>query len=68
MGIENKLKDSSLRDCKHVVVVYQGRMKSETLEGVFYDLANCKRCKSTITLNDEYKEISKNIYMRMKLF
>ena len=62
MTIENKV-----GDCKHIVVVYQGRMKSETLENVYYDLANCKRCKSTITLNEDYRELSKNIYVRTKI-
>ena len=61
MGIEN-----TIRDCKHIVVVYQRRMKSETLEGVFYDLGNCKRCHTTLTLDNDYREISKNIYVRIK--
>ena len=61
MTIENKL-----GECKHIVVIYQGRMKSETIKEVYYDLANCKRCHSAITLDNNYREISKNIYVKIK--
>ena len=60
MGIENKV-----GDCKHIVVVYLGRQKLELSEG-YMDLANCKRCHTTISLDESYKEISKNIYVRIR--
>lgn len=59
MTIESKL------ECKHIVVEYLCRQKLELSEG-YLDLGNCKRCHSAITLDDDYREISKNIYVKIK--
>ena len=56
--------ETNLSDCKHIIVVYLGRQELEWEEG-YMDLANCKRCNTTITLNENYKEVSKNIYVKI---
>ena len=60
MSLEN-----TVEDCKHIIIVYLGRQKLELSEE-YLELANCKRCHTTITINEDYKEISKNIYVRVR--
>ena len=57
--------ENTVEDCKHIIIVYLGRQKLELSEE-YLELGNCKKCNSTITLNEDYKEISKNIYVRVR--
>lgn len=60
MTIENKL-----GECKHIVVEYLYRQKSELSEG-YLELGSCRNCSVTITLDESYREIRKGIYLKIK--
>ena len=58
--------ENNLSDCKHIIVVYLGKQELESGEG-YLELANCKKCYSTIAINENYREISKNSYVKINM-